>query len=109
MAARVERVAARVAARIAEGPLDEGTGVEEIAAEFHMSSRQLRRVVRRDDDQNAFRPITRPQPGTGRTAQQIPPIGKAWQGKSDCDHRHEDGREDRRERQRRPHDRPVDW
>jgi AraC family transcriptional regulator of adaptative response / DNA-3-methyladenine glycosylase II len=44
----VERVAARVAARIAEGPLDEGTGVEEIAAEFHMSSRQLRRVVRRE-------------------------------------------------------------
>jgi AraC family transcriptional regulator of adaptative response / DNA-3-methyladenine glycosylase II len=43
-----ERVATRVAARIAEGPLDDGTGVEEIAAEFHMSSRQLRRVVRQE-------------------------------------------------------------
>ena len=39
------RVAARVAHRVAEGPLDEDTNVETLAAEFFMSSRQLRRVV----------------------------------------------------------------
>lgn len=41
-----ERVAARVAYRISEGPLDDSTSVERLAAEFCMSARQLRRVVR---------------------------------------------------------------
>jgi AraC family transcriptional regulator of adaptative response / DNA-3-methyladenine glycosylase II len=42
------RVAGRIAQRIAEGMLDDGAGLEEIAAEFHMSSRQIRRVVQRE-------------------------------------------------------------
>jgi AraC family transcriptional regulator of adaptative response / DNA-3-methyladenine glycosylase II len=42
------RVATRIAQRIGEGMLDDGAGLEEIAAEFHMSSRQIRRVVQRE-------------------------------------------------------------
>jgi len=42
------RVASRIAHRIGEGLLDEGNGVEAIAAEFHMSSRQVRRIVQRE-------------------------------------------------------------
>jgi AraC family transcriptional regulator of adaptative response / DNA-3-methyladenine glycosylase II len=42
------RVASRIAQRIAEGMLDDGSGLEEIAAEFHMSSRQIRRVVQKE-------------------------------------------------------------
>lgn len=41
------RIAYRIANRISEGMLDDGAGLEEIAAEFHMSSRQIRRVVRK--------------------------------------------------------------
>jgi AraC family transcriptional regulator of adaptative response / DNA-3-methyladenine glycosylase II len=42
------RVASRIAYRIGEGLLDDGSGLERLAAEFHMSSRQLRRVVRQE-------------------------------------------------------------
>ncbi|HET8656013.1 MAG TPA: AlkA N-terminal domain-containing protein [Longimicrobiaceae bacterium] len=42
------RVASRIACRIGEGMLDDGARLEQIAAEFHMSPRQLRRVVRRE-------------------------------------------------------------
>jgi AraC family transcriptional regulator of adaptative response / DNA-3-methyladenine glycosylase II len=42
------RVASRIAHRIGEGMLDDGSGLEGIAAEFHMSSRQIRRVVQRE-------------------------------------------------------------
>ncbi len=41
------RIAALVARRIDEGMLDEGAGVEEIAAQFGWSSRQIRRMMRR--------------------------------------------------------------
>ena len=42
------RVAGRISQRIAEGMLDDGAGLEALAAEFHMSSRQLRRIVQRE-------------------------------------------------------------
>ncbi|HET7273631.1 MAG TPA: AlkA N-terminal domain-containing protein [Longimicrobiaceae bacterium] len=42
------RAAHRIAIRIAEGMLDSGARLEEIAAEFHMSSRQIRRVVKKE-------------------------------------------------------------
>jgi len=42
------RVASRIAYRIGEGLLDDGASLERLAAEFHMSSRQLRRVVRQE-------------------------------------------------------------
>jgi AraC family transcriptional regulator of adaptative response / DNA-3-methyladenine glycosylase II len=38
------RIAAAVAGRIADGALNQG-GMDELAAEFHLSSRQLRRIV----------------------------------------------------------------
>jgi AraC family transcriptional regulator of adaptative response / DNA-3-methyladenine glycosylase II len=41
------RIAALVARRIDEGMLDDGAGVEEIAAQFGWSSRQIRRMMRR--------------------------------------------------------------
>ncbi len=40
------RVAGRIAMRISEGMLDDGAGLGALAREFHMSPRQLRRVVR---------------------------------------------------------------
>jgi AraC family transcriptional regulator of adaptative response / DNA-3-methyladenine glycosylase II len=42
------RVAGRISQRIADGVLDDGAGLEALAAEFHMSSRQLRRIVQRE-------------------------------------------------------------
>jgi AraC family transcriptional regulator of adaptative response / DNA-3-methyladenine glycosylase II len=42
------RLASRIAHRIGEGLLDDGAGVEEMAAEFHVSSRQLRRIVQQE-------------------------------------------------------------
>jgi AraC family transcriptional regulator of adaptative response / DNA-3-methyladenine glycosylase II len=42
------RVASRIAERIGEGMLDDGAGLERVAAEFHMSSRQMRRIVQRE-------------------------------------------------------------
>lgn len=41
------RIAALVARRIDEGMLDDGAGVEEIAAQFGWSSRQIRRMMQR--------------------------------------------------------------
>jgi len=43
-----QRLARRIADRIGEGMLDGGAGVEEIAAEFHVSSRQLRRIIQKE-------------------------------------------------------------
>ena len=45
---RAQRIAHQITHRIDEGLLEEGTGLEEIAAEFGISSRQLRRVVRKE-------------------------------------------------------------
>jgi AraC family transcriptional regulator of adaptative response / DNA-3-methyladenine glycosylase II len=45
---RAHRIAHSITRRIEEGHLDEGTGLEEIAAEFGISSRQLRRIVQRE-------------------------------------------------------------
>ncbi len=42
------RVAHLITRRIDEGLVDEGTGLEEVAAEFAMSSRQLRRIVQKE-------------------------------------------------------------
>src|SRR5438128_1619414 len=42
------RVAHIITRRIDEGLIDEGAGLEEIAAEFGMSSRQLRRIVQQE-------------------------------------------------------------
>jgi AraC family transcriptional regulator of adaptative response / DNA-3-methyladenine glycosylase II len=42
------RAATRIAGRIGEGMLDDGAGLEELAAEFHLSSRQIRRIVRQE-------------------------------------------------------------
>src|SRR5437660_1983698 len=42
------RVAHLITRRIDEGLIDEGAGLEEIAAEFGMSSRQLRRIVQKE-------------------------------------------------------------
>ena len=41
-----ERLASRIVARISEGGFDGAAGIEQIASEFHLSARQLRRVVR---------------------------------------------------------------
>ncbi len=43
-----QRVANRIAQRIGEGMQSDGAGLEEIAAEFHMSSRQVRRIVQKE-------------------------------------------------------------
>lgn len=40
-----QRVAQRIVARLGEGMVEEGVGLEAIAAEFGMSSRQVRRIV----------------------------------------------------------------
>src|SRR5438876_5559339 len=42
------RVAYLITRRIDEGLIDEGAGLEEIAAEFEISSRQLRRIVQKE-------------------------------------------------------------
>lgn len=42
------RIAHQVSHRIDEGLLDDGTGLEEIAAQFGISSRQLRRIVQKE-------------------------------------------------------------
>jgi AraC family transcriptional regulator, regulatory protein of adaptative response / DNA-3-methyladenine glycosylase II len=42
------RVAHLIARRIDEGLIDEGAGLEEIAAEFALSARQLRRIVQKE-------------------------------------------------------------
>jgi AraC family transcriptional regulator of adaptative response / DNA-3-methyladenine glycosylase II len=42
------RIAHRITQRIDEGLVDEGAGLEEIAAEFDLSSRQLRRIVQKE-------------------------------------------------------------
>src|SRR6266550_8570308 len=42
------RVAHLITRRIDEGLIDEGAGLEEIAAEFGISSRQLRRIVQKE-------------------------------------------------------------
>ncbi|MEO5509405.1 MAG: AlkA N-terminal domain-containing protein [Longimicrobiales bacterium] len=43
-----QRIATRIADRIGEGLLDDGAGLDRIAAEFHFSSRQIRRIVRNE-------------------------------------------------------------
>lgn len=43
-----QRVAHLITRRIDEGLLDDGAGLEEIAAQFGMSSRQLRRIVQKE-------------------------------------------------------------
>jgi len=43
-----QRIAALVASRIEEGLLDDGSSLEKIAAHFGWSSRQIRRIVRRE-------------------------------------------------------------
>jgi AraC family transcriptional regulator of adaptative response / DNA-3-methyladenine glycosylase II len=40
-----QRVAGRLVARMTDGAFHDGAGVEDVAREFHMSSRQLRRIV----------------------------------------------------------------
>ncbi|HMJ05670.1 MAG TPA: AlkA N-terminal domain-containing protein [Chthoniobacterales bacterium] len=42
------RIAHLITRRIDEGLIDEGAGLEEIAAQFEMSSRQLRRIVQKE-------------------------------------------------------------
>lgn len=42
------QVAGRIVQRIAEGMLDDGAGLEEVADEFQLSSRQIRRIVRKE-------------------------------------------------------------
>jgi AraC family transcriptional regulator of adaptative response / DNA-3-methyladenine glycosylase II len=42
------RIASRIVERIGEGMLDDGTGLEKIAAEFFFSSRQIRRIVKNE-------------------------------------------------------------
>ncbi|HEU5079793.1 MAG TPA: AlkA N-terminal domain-containing protein [Opitutaceae bacterium] len=42
------RIAALMAHRIEEGLVEDGAGLEEIAAEFHLSSRQLRRIIQQE-------------------------------------------------------------
>lgn len=42
------RIAQLLAHRIEEGLVDEGAGIEDIAAQFELSSRQLRRIVQRE-------------------------------------------------------------
>src|SRR5688572_19765666 len=42
------RIAQLLAHRIEEGLVDDGTGVEDIAAQFELSSRQLRRIVQKE-------------------------------------------------------------
>lgn len=45
---RARRIAHLLARRIDEGLADEGAGLEEVAAQFGMSSRQLRRIVQKE-------------------------------------------------------------
>ncbi len=45
---RARRIAHLMVQRIDEGLLDEGLGLEEIAAQFELSSRQLRRIVQQE-------------------------------------------------------------
>lgn len=45
---RAQRIAEALARRIDEGLVDDGIGMEEIAAEFGLGSRQLRRIVKRE-------------------------------------------------------------
>src|SRR4051812_20916802 len=42
------RIAALIVARLQEGGLDEKSGLEEIAAQFELSSRQIRRIVQKE-------------------------------------------------------------
>jgi AraC family transcriptional regulator of adaptative response / DNA-3-methyladenine glycosylase II len=42
------RIAARIAYRIGEGLLGDGEGLEDIAAQFELSSRQIRRIIRKE-------------------------------------------------------------
>jgi AraC family transcriptional regulator of adaptative response / DNA-3-methyladenine glycosylase II len=43
-----QRIASLIAHRIEEGMLDDGGGLEEIAAQFELSSRQIRRIVHQE-------------------------------------------------------------
>lgn len=43
-----KRIAGRVAYHVWEGMLDEGAGVEDLAAQFELSSRQVRRIVKKE-------------------------------------------------------------
>jgi len=45
---QAQRIAHLITRRIDEGLIDEGAGLEEIAAQFEMSSRQLRRIVQKE-------------------------------------------------------------
>jgi AraC family transcriptional regulator of adaptative response / DNA-3-methyladenine glycosylase II len=45
---QTHRIAHLITRRIDEGLIDEGAGLEEIAAQFEMSSRQLRRIVQKE-------------------------------------------------------------
>lgn len=42
------RIAGRIAYRIGEGLLDDGGGLEDIAAQFELSSRQIRRIIKKE-------------------------------------------------------------
>src|SRR3954467_13004486 len=43
-----ERIAQLIVARLEEGGLDENAGLEDIAAQFELSSRQIRRIVQKE-------------------------------------------------------------